>query len=77
MPSGDMVMFVSAAGVVHTADAGLPSIGTRQRSPVLGIISARPSALQNAPFRVLPAPVSSRGRDADVAEALLMEASAT
>jgi hypothetical protein len=32
-PSGDGTIEVSAAGVVHTADAALPSIGTRQRSP--------------------------------------------
>src|SRR5439155_187195 len=38
-----------------------PSIGTRHRSPFFGIISARPSALQNAPPTVLPASGSSRG----------------
>src|SRR5262245_52126601 len=49
-PSGDGTIAVSAAGVVHTADAAPPSIGTRQRSPFFATISARPSLLQNAPL---------------------------
>jgi len=53
----------SNAGVVQTAVAGAPSIGTRHRSPFLGIISAAPSRLQNAPFRPEPASVSSRAAD--------------
>src|SRR5262245_19066449 len=48
-PSGDGAMLISGCGVVHTAAAAPPSIGTRQRSPSLGTISVRPSLLQNAP----------------------------
>src|SRR5262249_29347276 len=61
VPSGDGVMFDSIAGVVHTGDAALPSIGTRHRSPFFGTISAARSALQNAPFSCEPAAASSRG----------------
>ena len=60
-PSGDGTTPDSIAGVVHTADAALPSIGTRHRSPFFVIISARPSLLQNAPASELPASRSSRG----------------
>src|SRR6185436_21161407 len=73
-PSGDGTIEVSAAGVVHTADAALPSIGTRQRSPFFATMSARPSVLQNAPFNWVPAALSSCGA---AATAPLMEASAT
>src|SRR5436190_15134137 len=47
--SGDATIPDSGAGVVQTGAAALPSIGTRQRSPSFAVISARPSALQNAP----------------------------
>src|SRR5919108_2509673 len=60
-PSGDGTTFDSASGVVHTGDAGPPSIGTRQRSPPRVVMSALPSAPQNAPASVAPAPVNSRG----------------
>src|SRR5439155_24097025 len=60
-PSGDGTMLDSAAGVVHTGAAVLPSIGTRHRSPFFGSSSARPSLLQNAPPSCAPAAVSSRG----------------
>src|SRR5579859_1963731 len=63
-PSGDGTMPDSICGVVHIAAALPPSSGTRQRSPLRGIISARPSALQNAPASVAPASGSSRGADA-------------
>jgi len=57
-PSGDGVAPDSICGVVQTADAALPSIGTRQRSPFFETISALPSALQNAPFSADPASAS-------------------
>src|SRR5262245_30056710 len=60
-PSGDATMLNSCCGVVHTADAAPPSIGTRQRSPFFGSINARPSWLQNAPASDAPASVNSRG----------------
>src|SRR5262249_7473188 len=60
-PLGDGVMFDSKAGVVQMAEAALPSIGTRQRSPFFGIMSARPSLLQNAPVSDAPASGSCRG----------------
>src|SRR5579864_2906808 len=46
VPSGDGVMPDSICGVVHTADAVVPSIGTCQRSPPFDTISDFPSALQ-------------------------------
>jgi len=55
-------MFDSTCGVVQSALAWLPSIGTRQRSPFFGTRSARPSPLQNAPPSDPPAAASSRGR---------------
>jgi hypothetical protein len=61
VPSGDGTMLDSACGVVHTADAALPSIGTRQRSPFLGSINDRPSRLQKPPASDAPASGSSRG----------------
>src|SRR5262245_24497010 len=60
-PSGDGTMADSACGIVQIAAAALPSIGTRQRSPFFGSISARPSALQNAPASDAPPSGSSRG----------------
>jgi hypothetical protein len=60
-PSGETVTFDSTCSVVHTAAAGLPSIGTRHRSPFLETNRVRPSALQNAPASEAPASGSSRG----------------
>src|SRR5262249_60386741 len=62
-------MFDSACGVVHTAVACEPSIGTRQRSPFFETSSARPSLLQLAPANDEPAAPSSRGADAPSAAA--------
>src|SRR3954470_22945088 len=67
-PSGAGTMFDSIAGVVHTADAAPPSIGTRHRSPFFGTIKA-PSLPQNAPINCEPAAGSSRGAGAVCAAA--------
>src|SRR5207237_239935 len=62
VPSAVGTTFCSGCGVVHTALAALPSIGTRHRSPSFGISRAAPSRDRQGSRQPRPPP-SRMGRD--------------